>query len=340
MRACVVKEGFGLDHLAFVEVDEGPLGPGEVRVQMRASSLNYRDLLMITGRYDPRQALPLTPCSDGAGVVEAVGPGVERFAVGDRVTACFAQGWLSPPVPRQRSELRKTLGGPLPGCLSERRVFPEHGLVRSPAHLDDIQAATLPCAGLTAWSALVTQGQIHSGDVVLVQGTGGVSIAALQIGVMSGARVIVTSSSDEKLEKAKALGAWETINYRREPAWGKLAKKLTGGEGVDHVVEVGGAGTLQQSLVAIRPGGTVSVIGVLAGGAGELSLFPVLMQNVRLQGVLVGSRSELEALGRALEAAQVEPVVDRVFDWSDIRGAFEFMESGAHFGKIAIRIGD
>jgi NADPH:quinone reductase-like Zn-dependent oxidoreductase len=339
MKAMVIDGAFGVDNLRFVERADPALGPSEVRVRMAAAALNYRDLLMVRGQYDPRQPLPLVPCSDGAGVIEEVGEGVEALAPGDRVVGCFLQGWSSPPVPRRKADLRRSLGGPLDGTLCERRVFPEHGVVKAPAHLDEVEAAALPCAYLTAWRALVTQGALQPGEVVVVQGTGGVSIAALQIGILLGARVIVTSSSDEKLERAERLGAWATINYRSTPEWGREVKRLTGGEGADHVVEVGGAGTLAQSLRAVRPGATVSIIGVLSGGTGEVGLFPVLMQNLRLQGVLVGSRAELEALGRALAAHEVRPVVDRVFPWEEARAAFAHLEAGRHFGKIALRMG-
>lgn len=339
MRAIVLDGGFGLERLRFVDRAEEPLGPGKARVRMAAAALNYRDLLMVQGLYDPRQALPLVPCSDGVGVVEAVGEDVSRVAPGDRVMPCFVQGWLSGPVPRSKKALRRTLGGPLDGTLAEARVFPAEALVRVPRHLTDEEAATLPCSALTAWNALVTQGSLRPGEIVVIQGTGGVSVAALQIATMVGARVVVTSSSDEKLERAKALGAWATINYRRTPDWGKEVKSLTGGEGADHVVEVGGVGTLEQSLRAVRPGGHLSIIGVLAGGRGEVSLFPVLMQNLRLQGVLVGSRDDLDALVRALEAHGSRPPVDRVFDWAEVREAFEHLAAGRHFGKIAIRVG-
>lgn len=301
---------------------------------MKAVSLNYRDLLMVRGHYNPRQPLPLVPCSDGVGVVDAVGDGVDRVAVGDRVATVFAQGWLAGAP--EASLVRSTLGGPLDGTLAESMVLSAEGVVKVPAHLSDVQAATLPCAAVTAWSALAGQGSVCAGDTVLVQGTGGVSIFALQLAQLLGARVIVTSSSDAKLERARALGAWQTVNYRATPEWGKAVRALTEGRGVDHVVEVGGAGTLEQSLKAVRVGGSVSVIGVLSGTRSSVDVIPILMGNVRLQGILVGSRADFEAMNRAIDAHRLEPVVDRVFPFAEAQAAFEHLASGSHLGKICI----
>lgn len=340
MRAAVLEDRFGLDHLQLRELAEEPLGPGQVRVRLKAASLNYRDLLMVKGHYDPRQALPLVPGSDGAGEVMELGADVAGWSVGDRVIPAFMQSWQQGPVPRTREALRQTLGGPLDGTLAERRVFPADALVRAPDHLDDFEAAALPCAAVTAWRALVTHGQIRAGDVVVLQGTGGVSMAALQIAVCSGAKVIVTSSSDEKLERAKALGASELINYRSTPDWGKEVLRRTAGAGADHVVEVGGAGTLEQSLKAIRPGGHISLIGVLAGTGGPINLLPVLMRDVRVQGVLVGSRTELEEVARMYATHGLRPVMDRRFALSEVREAFAHLESGKHFGKLGISLSD
>lgn len=336
MRAYEIQERFGLDQLRQAERPEREPGPGQVRVRTRAVSLNYRDLMMVRGHYNPRQPLPLVPCSDGAGVVEAVGAGVTRFAVGDRVMTCFSQTWLSGPPNEER--LRGTLGGPIDGTLAEQLVLDQDGLVRTPEHLTDVEAACFPCAALTAWSALVTHGGITAGDTVLIQGTGGVSIFALQFAELLGARAIVTSSSDEKLARAEALGAWRTINYREDEAWGRTARAMTGGRGVDLVVEVGGAGTLGQSLGAIRIGGTVAVIGVLSGVSTEVSVIPILMQQVRLQGILVGNRDGFEDMNRAVEAKELRPVVDRVFAFDDAAKAFAHMASASHFGKIAIQV--
>jgi NADPH:quinone reductase-like Zn-dependent oxidoreductase len=250
------------------------------------------------------------------------------------VASCFFQTWTGGPPTAEK--LVGTLGGPLDGTLAERAVLAADGVVRVPGYLSDIEAATLPCAALTAWSAMVEQGEVGVDDTVLVQGTGGVSIFALQIASALGASVIVTSSSEAKLERAREMGAWQTVNYAEDVAWGKTARRLTGGAGVDHVVEVGGAGTLEQSLKAVRVGGQISVIGVLSGGASELNIIPILMQNIRLQGILVGSRDGFERMNEFLAANEIRPAVDRVFPFAEVPDAFRHMASGAHFGKIAI----
>ena len=334
MKAYEIRDGFGLDKLVSCERPDPTPGPFQVRVRVKATSLNQRDLMMVEGRYNPRQKLPLIPNSDGAGVVDAVGPGVTRVKPGDRVMALFSQAW--PAGEPTRAAQVSTLGGPLDGALADTMLLHEDGVIPTPAYLSDEDAATLPCAALTAWSALVTYGGLKAGDTVLVQGTGGVSIFALQIARMMGARVILTSSRDDKLEKARALGAHELINYATTADWDKAARALTGGVGVDHVVEVGGAGTFEKSLRAVRMGGTVSVIGVLSGGAGTVPLTPVLMQNLRVQGIFVGHRQGFEALNRALTLHGVRPVVDRVFPFAEARAAFEYLKSGAHFGKVVI----
>ncbi len=336
MRAWEVAGAFGRDHLRLVERDDPTPALGELLLRMRAASLNYRDLLMVEGKYNPKQPLPLIPCSDGVGEVEAVGDGVRGFAPGDRVCPIFAPRWLGGEPTRER--VRTTLGGPLDGTLRERMTVAAESVVRPPAHLSDAEAAALPCAAVTAWSALVEQGKLRAGETVLVLGTGGVALFALQVAVLHGARVIITSSSDEKLARARELGAWETINYIREPAWGKRARELAG-DGVDHVVEVGGAGTLAESLRAVRIGGTIHLIGVLAAGEAPLSIVPVFMQQVRVQGVLVGHRDAFEAMNRAFAEHQVRPVVDRVFPFEEVPAAFEHLGSGAHFGKVCVAIG-
>ncbi|QRO01740.1 NAD(P)-dependent alcohol dehydrogenase [Archangium violaceum] len=336
MKAYEIRGGFGLDKLVPVERPDPEPGPFQVRVRVKATSLNYRDLMMVEGRYNSKQKLPLVPNSDGAGVVEAVGQGVTRVKPGDRVMGIFAQAWLAGEP--SRAAQGSTLGGPLDGALADTMILHEEGVVPTPAHLSDEDAATLPCAAVTAWSALVTHGGLKAGDTVLLQGTGGVSIFALQIARMMGARVILTSSRDDKLERARALGAHEGINYVTTPDWDKAARALTGGTGVDHVVEVGGAGTLEKSLRAVRVGGTVSVIGVLSGGVGAVPVTPILMGNLRVQGILVGHRQSFEALNRALTLHGVRPVVDRVFPFTEARAAFEYLKSGAHFGKVVIRV--
>ncbi len=328
---------FGLEHLQRAERPQPEPGPGQVRVRVSAVSLNYRDLMMVRGEYNPRQPLPLVPVSDGVGVVEAVGPGVEHVAVGERVAGLFAQRWLAgPPTPEA---LRSTLGGPRDGMLAEQVLLEAQGVAPVPDHLDDVEAATLPCAALTAWSALVTLGHVRAGDTVLVQGTGGVSSFALDFARMHGARVIATSGSKHKLEGLRSRGAWQVIDYRADPQWGKTARTLTDGEGVDHVIEVGGVGTLAQSLRAVRPGGTVSLIGVLAGKVADLDLTSVLMTQVRVQGVLVGHRESFLAMTRAITQHRLWPRIDRVFSFEDARAAFEHLASGAHQGKVCIRMG-
>ena len=313
--------------------DPEPPGPGQALVRIHAVSLNYRDWLTVQGLYNPRQRLPLIPCSDGAGEVVATGAGVTRVKPGDRVCANFAQSWISGRLTREK--VAATLGGPSDGMLRESAVFDAEGLVKVPGHLGYRQAACLPCAGVTAWNAIVEQGRIKAGDTVLVQGTGGVSTFAMQFARMHGARVIVLSSSDAKLALA---GASEGINYTHMLDWDKRVRELTGGVGVDHIVEVGGAGTLARSLKAIRMGGTISIIGQLSGNSTELNLIPILMQNIRLQGVIVGSRETFEAMNRAISVNLLKPVMDsQEFGMAEVREAFERLSTGSHVGKITIQ---
>ncbi|MBA2660802.1 MAG: NAD(P)-dependent alcohol dehydrogenase [Bradymonadaceae bacterium] len=336
MRVWQIGDGFGLENLACVEREELSAGPGQVVIAMRAVSLNFRDYMMVQGFYNPRQRLPLVPCSDGVGEVIAVGEGVSRVVPGDRVMPIFAQAWICGRP--SRDKLKTTLGGPLDGTLGERMVVDQESLVIVPAHLSDEEAACLPCVGVTAWNALVCEGRVAAGDRVLILGTGGVAIFATQLAGVLGAEVFVTSSSDAKLERVKALGAAHGVNYRTTPAWGKAIKALTGGEGVDHVVELGGAGTLEESLRAVRIGGQISLIGALSGAAQELNVLPILMQHVRVQGIIVGSREMFEALNRAVSLHALRPVVDRVFEFEEAREAFEYLASGEHFGKVCVRI--
>lgn len=331
----ISADGFGLENLRVAERPDPEPGPGQVVVAVSATSLNYRDLLMVEGAYNPRQKLPLIPLSDGVGRVEAVGPGVDRVKVGDRVAGAFAQGWLAGEPDRRK--LATTLGGPLDGMLAEKVCLSAEGVVPVPAHLGDAEAATLPCAYVTAWSAL-RLADATAGDTVLVQGTGGVSIAALQLAKCLGMRAIVTSSSDAKLERARALGADETINYRENPEWGKAARDLTAPRGVDVVVEVGGAGTLGQTLRCVRPGGTVAVIGILSGNQTKTLLTPILMQQIRMQGVIVGPRERFEELARAVSLHALRPVVDATFPMNEARAALEHMKAGRHFGKIVVEV--
>jgi len=270
-------------------------------------------------------------------VVEQVGSGVKQFAAGDRVIGSFFESWLSGEP--SAAKMQAALGGAVDGVLAEYRVFPAHALIKTPAHLSDVEAASLPCAGLTAWNAVVKLGGIRPGQTVLTQGSGGVSLFALQFAKMSGARVIATSSSDAKIERLKALGADGTINYRSTPDWGKKARELTG-HGVDLVVEVGGVGTLNESIRATRIGGTIAFIGVLAGPPPANSRLPLMvMQQQRLQGVTVGSIEDLQAMCNAIAAHEMKPVIDRTFAFDQVKDAFAHMASGAHFGKVAIAIG-
>jgi NADPH:quinone reductase-like Zn-dependent oxidoreductase len=330
-----IRGKFGLESLAVADRPQPQPGPHEVLIRVKAVSLNYRDLLVVKGAYNPKMPLPRVPCSDAAGEVAAVGDGVRRVRPGQRVAGLFMPAWLSGEV--TESAARSALGGAVDGVLAESIVLHEDGVVAVPDHLSDEEAATLPCAAVTAWHALVTEGGVKPGDTVLVQGTGGVSLFALQFARLAGARVIATSSRDDKLERVRALGASAGINYKTTPEWGDKARELSGA-GVDHVVEVGGAGTLAQSLKAVRLGGRISLIGVLSGGAGQVSLFPVLMKNVRIQGIYVGSREMFEAMNRAIAAHQLHPVVDRVFPFDQAPEAFRHLESGSHFGKVCIRL--
>ena len=333
MKVIELRDGFGTENLRPAERPDPEPGPGQVLLGMRAASLNYRDLLMVTGRYDPRQPLPLIPCSDGVGEVLALGAGVGRVRVGDRVCPLFAQGWLAGPP---SAATRSTLGGPLDGALAERMAVDAESVVKVPEHLTDAEAATLPCAAVTAWNALTLGGAVRPGDWVLVQGTGGVSIFALQLAKLFGARVVVTSKSEAKLERARALGADAGVCYRTTLDWGKAARTLADGRGVDRVIEVGGAGTLDQSLVAVRPGGLVSLIGILAGHTQPLDLTRVFMRGVRLQGILVGHRASFEALCRAVSAHGLRPMVDHVAPMADAPGELERMARGEHLGKVCL----
>ena len=335
MKAYEVRQFGSIENLVLVERDEPQPAASEVVVKFHAASLNYRDLLFIKGTYNPKAKLPAVPFSDGAGEIVAVGNDVTRWRVGDRVCPIFAQGWLEGP-PSMRKNRTALGGGDVDGVLREYGAFDEQGLVKIPAHLSFEEAATLPCAGVTAWHALVNSGNLKAGETVLTLGTGGVSIFALQFAKMQGARVIVTSSSDEKLEKARGLGADETINYKGAPDWDKEVLRLTNKEGVDHVIEVGGAGTLAKSLASVRVGGHVALIGVLASG-GEFNPISILMKSVRVQGILVGSRRMFEDMNRAIEANQMKPVIDKTFAFEEAGAALRYMEAGAHFGKIVVQ---
>lgn len=326
---------FGLDSLTLTERPDPSPGYGQVVIKLRAVSLNYRDLMVVKGLYNPKLPLPLIPFSDGVGEVVAVGEGVTRVKMGDRVAGIFFQKWLS--GERTDTNVKSDLGGNIDGLLAEYAVLDENGVVHVPEHLTDEEAASLPCAAVTAWNALITSGGVKAGDTVLIQGTGGVSLFALQFAQLLGARVIATSSSDEKLEKVRQLGASNGINYKQTPDWGKKVQEFTADIGVDYVVEVGGAGTLNQSLRAVRYGGQISLIGILSGGSGEISTASILMKSVRVQGINVGSREMFEVMNKAIALHKLRPVVDRVFPFHEAQEALKYMESGAHFGKICIR---
>lgn len=336
MNVYQVESEWTIDNLRVAERAVPSPKDGQVRVRMLAAALNYRDLLVPKRGYGRRmQELPLIMLSDGVGIVDAVGGGVTRVRVGQRVCPMFYQSWFSGGPNNER--FRYSLGCEMDGTMAQYLVLSAEGLSAAPDHLDDVEAATLPTAAVTAWRSLVTEGKVKPGETVLVQGTGGVSLFALQIAKMLGAYVVVTSSSDQKLEKVRGMGADETINYRDNPQWGKLARDMVGGEGVDHVVEVGGAGTLEQSLRAVRTGGTISMIGVLAGSAPTIPLGQIVTRHIRLQGITVGNRDDFEAMAVAISRHKLRPVIDRVFDFEELRSALDYMATGQHFGKICIR---
>ncbi|AFS52290.1 zinc-dependent alcohol dehydrogenase family protein [Leptospirillum ferriphilum] len=324
--------------LRVIEKNALPPGPGEVRVRMRYASLNFRDLRIFRGQYRPALPLPVVPLSDGCGIVEATGEHVRHFHPGDRVATTFFQEVSSGGSPDSSS--RVTLGCERDGVLSEWVTVPQSGLVPVPAHLSDSEASTLTCAGLTAWNALMEGDPVRPGETVLIQGTGGVSIFALQFARLSGCRTIVLSRHEEKLERARKLGASETINTRACPEWEKEVLKRTGGQGVDRVIEVTGGESLPRSLEATRTGGQIQVIGVLSGVESRVSLLPVLMKEIRLRGLLVGDRPMFLRMNRAVEANRLIPVVDRIFSFEDALDAYRVLDRGAAFGKLVIRISD
>ena len=311
-------------------------GPGEVRVRVRAVSLNYRDLIQLRNKAG-RKVGGRVPCSDGAGEVTAVGPGVTEWQSGDRVAGCFFQTWEAGRF--DPAYHKHDLGGSLDGMLAEEVVLRAGGVVRVPDHLSFAEAACLPCAGLTAWYALAVRGGLRAGDTVLALGTGGVAVFALQLAAALGARVTVTSSSDDKLSRAEALGAAGGVNYRTHPDWDAEVLRLTGGRGVDHVVEVGGPGTLGKSLACVAGGGHVALIGVLSGfGPPADSLFPLMSRNATLSGIYVGGRADFEGMNAFIADKRLTPVIDRVFPFADAPAAFEYLESGSHFGKVVVRV--
>lgn len=324
----------GLDHLTLVDVEPRVPGPGELQVRVEASSLNYHDYAVVSGMLPV--AAGRIPMSDGAGTVTAVGEGADGFDVGDSVVSCFFPNWQDGgPDP---DTMRGVPGDHGDGFAAQTVTLPAAAFTAVPAGYSAAQAATLPCAALTAWRGLMVEARIKPGDVVLTQGSGGVSIFALQFAKAAGCRVIATSSSDDKLDKLAALGADELINYRQTSDWGARALQLTGGRGVDVVVEIGGAGTLPQSIAAVRVGGHISLIGVLAGFAGEVPTAALFSRNATLKGITVGSRAQQRDMIRGIEATGIEPVIDSTFALGDIADAFRHQESQRHFGKICLDI--
>jgi NADPH:quinone reductase-like Zn-dependent oxidoreductase len=331
MRQVTINDR-GIAGLAVTEAPDPTPGPYEALIRMHSTSLNYRDLLTVqtAGAHQPG----LVPNSCGAGTVIATGAGVTRVAEGDRVAPMFFQKWFAGPP--TEAGLASALGGSIDGCLRDLMVLHEDGITKIPDYMTFEEAATLPCAALTAWRGLMEEGRLRAGETVLVQGTGGVSVFALQFAKMAGAEVILTSSSDDKLERGKALGADHTINYRTTPEWGAEVRGITGGHGADHIVEVGGANTLQQSIASVALYGHIHVIGVLGGFVNDVNVPALFRANARIHGITVGSRTMFENMIRAMALHEMHPVIDRTFPMDQVQDAFTLMEQGGHFGKIVI----
>ena len=336
MKVYQVESGTGIDALSLVEKPKPQPAYGQVLIRVYATALNYRDLVVAQGGYGGGVKYPLIPMSDGAGEVVAIGEGVTGVKVGDRVAGIFFQNWLDGTLTKEK--MKSDLGGTINGMLAEYVVLHEDGLVILPDHLNYEEGATLPCAAVTAWDALVSQGNVTAGDRILLLGTGGVSIFALQFAKIHGAEVIITSSSDEKLQRAKELGADKTINYKTIPDWQKEVYKLTERHGVDHVIEVGGGGTLAKSMQAVRVAGRISLIGILAGAKAEVNPLPAVMKSLNIQGIYVGSRDMFESMNRAISLHQIKPVINRVFPFDEAKQAYSYLQSGAHFGKVVIKV--
>lgn len=334
MRRYEIQRGPGGAQLVVKQVAKPTPGQGEVLVRIRAVSLNRRDIYVLAGTYGRNAAATTVPLSDGAGEVIALGEGVTRFKTGDRVAGTFFASWIDG-KPTQAG-LSSARGGDMPGMLSEFIVTHQDGLVKFPQHLSFEEASTLPCAAVTVWNALFSKGHLEPGDYVLLEGTGGVSIFGLQFAAAAGAKPIITSSSDAKLARAKALGAIGAINYRTHPDWEKEARKLTGGAGVDHVLEVGGKDTLPKAVSSLALGGHIALIGGLSGFDGTLSVGAIMGPSATIRGIYVGSRADFEAMNEFIGEHKLKPVIDRVFPFEQAPDAFKYMESGSHFGKVVI----
>lgn len=334
MKAYELHPEDGFDALKFVDRERPGMGPGDVRVSVRAVSLNYRDIMVARG--SKKRAKRIVPVSDGAGEVTEIGSAVERVAVGDRVAAAFFPTWVDGGLEEEHHA--NALGGSLDGMLAKEVVLPERAWVKIPSRYSFEQAATLPCAGVTAWHALFEAATVRPGDTIVVQGSGGVSTFALELARHAGASVIATSSSAEKRARLEQMGAKTTIDYRTDAKWGDTARAAAGNGGADLVVEVGGAGTFDQSVASLRYGGHMSLLGILAGTQGPINTYAIFHKNIRIRGVYVGSIAMFERLVRVLERSRIDPVIDRVFPFEDARAAYEHLASGTHFGKVVIRL--
>jgi NADPH:quinone reductase-like Zn-dependent oxidoreductase len=334
MKVIEIRDGFAFDSLRVTDRPDPVPGPGQVVLKMKAFSINYRDLLVVNGVGRWRPSLPRIPLSDGVGVVAAAGSGVSRVRLGDRVAPIFYPKWLNGRVASEK--MRKPLGGAVAdGVLAEYTLFEETSVVHVPEHLSDEEAATLPCAAVTAWNAVVRSGKITPGDTVVVLGTGGVAIFALQFARLLGARIIITSSSDEKLERARQLGASAVVNYKATPDWSKAVVELTGDVGADYVVDT--VGELREAIAAIRPGGTVAFVGLLIGMSAEVDLVSFMGKSARLEAIDVGSREMFEGMNRAIQFHEMRPIVDRVFAFSEAPDALKYLKEARHFGKICLK---
>lgn len=334
MKAIVLQDSPSIDNLRMIEQPMPKPRRQEILIRVGATALNYRDLEIASGNYHTAFSLPLIPLSDAVGEVVEVGDNVTRFKVGDRVCSTFWQRWVGGSF--RMAEPNYQRGGPFDGLLAEYALLDEQAAVFAPKNLTDLEAATLPCSAVTAWHALVTEGAIKAGETVLVQGTGGVSLFALQFARASGAKVIVTSSSDRKLELAQALGAWAGVNYRRNPEWGDAVRELTDGWGADHIIDVGGPQSFMQSLKACAKRGQINVIGYLGGREGSVNPLEIFARQVQVRGIPVGSRESFEAMNRAIEANDLRPVIDRIFSWTDVAEALRYLQLGSHFGKVSL----